>query len=123
MKLTELIEHIEELRKCFGDITLSELIKKLNIELLKKQNKYFVCKSCSGTGNVKINHGITKIICSEEEAIVNAGYSGSFSPVYFYKEVPNIRTEICKYCKGNGYTESPLVPITETIVVGYKTND
>lgn len=104
----------------YGDIKLSTLKTIFIKEDLKQQGKYFPCPNCKEKGTITKTDGYTKKRCSEEEARINAGYSGSFYPDYYDVDVPNIITIECKYCKGLGYTEKELKPIIKTEIVGYE---
>lgn len=64
----------------------------------------YCCPSCAGSGTAsEFSHNKTRL-----------GVFGSEYEEKVYRTVP------CKTCNGKPYEKHPWIPVTETVVVGYK---
>lgn len=85
------VKHLFELMEQYGDLSISEIIKK------KQGSKLFECPKCKGFGTE------TKVIRGEW------GYT------------PDTYTTVdCPVCNGFGYTDRQLKPKTKTEIIGYE---
>lgn len=73
------------------------------------------CPVCNGLGHLRGKEILEKVMDHE-----SMGYGGQFAAPVYIDVVKGYEKDICKPCKGAGWTKNKLKPIIREEIIGYE---